>query len=63
MPNIKFCPKAHDKNPVISFDLNGKKREILVFNAYILHAIHIIIQVLSFYENDGAEKRSKSRKS
>lgn len=62
MLNFKFCFKVYDKNFVILFDLNGKNREILVFNVYILYVIYIIIQVLSFYENDGVEKRSKSRK-
>lgn len=62
MLNFIFCFKVYDKNFVILFDLNGKNKEIWVFNVYILYVIYIIIQVLSFYENDGVEKRSKSRK-
>lgn len=43
MLNFKFCFKVYDKNFVILFDLNGKNREILVFNVYILYVIYIII--------------------
>lgn len=43
MLNFIFCFKVYDKNFVILFDWNGKNREILVFNVYILYVIYIII--------------------